>query len=45
MQESLFNKFEKNEALEQVLSCGFYEILKNTFFTGHLRTTILSALS
>ena len=29
----------KKETLEQVFSCKFYEIFKNTFFTEHLWTT------
>ena len=29
----------KKETLEQVFSCEFYEISKNTFFTEHLWTT------
>ena len=31
--------FIKKEALEQKLSCEFYDISKNTLFTEHLRTT------
>ena len=31
--------FIKKETLVQVFSCEFYKILKNTFFTEHLRTT------
>ena len=29
--------FSKRETLTQMFSCEFYEIFKNTFFTGHLR--------
>ena len=29
----------KKEALGRLFSCEYYEILKNTFFTKHLRTT------
>ena len=32
--------FIKRETLAQVFSCEFCEIFKNTFFTGHLRTTV-----
>ena len=32
-------KFIKKETLAQVLSCGFLEIFKNTFFTEHLWVT------
>ena len=45
-QSLLFNKvagensnFIKKETLTQVLSCEFFEIFKNTCFTGHLWTT------
>ena len=31
--------FIKKETLEQVFSCEFYEILKYTYFTEHLRVT------
>ena len=31
--------FIKKETLAQVLSCEFFEIFKNTFFTEHLWTT------
>ena len=31
--------FIKKRSLEQVFSCKFCEISKNTFFTEHLRTT------
>ena len=32
--------FIKKETLIQVFSCEFYKISKNTFFTGHLWTTV-----
>ena len=32
-------KFIKKETLAQVFPSEFYEIFKNTFFTGHLRAT------
>ena len=35
--------FIKKETLAQVFSCGFYEISKNTFFTGQLWTTASDA--
>ena len=45
-QSFFFNKvagkaytFIEKETLAQVFSCEFCEISKNTFFTGHLRTT------
>ena len=31
--------FIKKEALTKVFSCEFFEIFKNTYFTGHFRTT------
>ena len=31
--------FIKKETLAQVLCCEFYKIIKNTFFTEHLRMT------
>ena len=34
-------KFIKAEALAQVFSCEFYEISKNSFFTGNLRWLLL----
>ena len=42
--EPFFNKvagcnFIKKKTLAQVLSCGFCEMFKNTFFTQHIRTT------
>ena len=36
--------FIQKETLAQVFSREFYEILKNTFFTEHLRTTALHLL-
>ena len=38
-QNSKAFSFIKKETLTQVFSCEFCEILKNTFFTEHVRTT------
>ena len=38
LQVSVCN-FIKKETLEQLLSCEFRKISKNTFFTEHLRST------
>ena len=38
------NRKRKKETLAQVLSCGFWEIIKNTFFTEYPRWLLLKYL-
>ena len=41
--QAMTYNFIKKENLAQVLSCEFWEILKNTFFIERLRWLLLSA--